>query len=89
MTDEPGIPLKGYREIGANVLLICNGCQLRRCFDREEVIARLEARKVGGENTGIREVARFVNEPCPRCKGQDFESRPDFPKMPGTGNSVG
>jgi hypothetical protein len=86
MTADPGVPLKDYRHVRANVLLICNECQLQRTFDREEVIARLQARGAGGENTGIREVAQHVKEPCPRCKGVSFESRPAFAPSPEMGN---
>ncbi len=76
--DNPGVPLGSYREIDANVLLTCLAFLLHRSLDREKVIARLEARGLGGADTGIRAVASFVEEPCPRCGGRRFESRPDF-----------
>jgi hypothetical protein len=75
---DPGVPLGAYREHRAGVLLTCLDCQRRRSFDLETVIGRLEARGVGGAGTGIKAVAGFVREPCPRCGGTRFESRPDF-----------
>ncbi len=76
---DPGVPLAHYRQHGAGVLLICAGCQRSRTFGLEPVIRRLMARGVGDERTGIRAVAGFVREPCPRCGGWRFETRPDFP----------
>ena len=76
--DNTGVPLAHYRQHEANVELTCLGCQGRRSFDLETVIRRLEARGVGSAQTGIRGIARFVREPCPRCGGTRFESRPGF-----------
>ena len=42
----------------------------------DTIIARLEARGVGGERTGIVELARLVREPCPRCGGLRFVTAP-------------
>ena len=76
--DSPGVPLDHYRQHGAGVDLTCRGCQNRRTFDLETVIRRLEARGVGGAQTGIRAIARLVRDPCPRCGEANFESRPAF-----------
>ena len=84
-TDNLGVPLRSYREIDANVLLTCLDCLLHRSLDREKVINRLVARSLGGPETGIRAVASFVEEPCPRCGGRRFESRPDFKAASGQG----
>ena len=53
-----------------------------RRFNLEAVIERLRLRGIGGEETGIRAVAGFTREPCPRCGGKRFESRPYFPGLP-------
>ena len=85
--ENPGVPLATYRDVGANVLLTCLDCLLHRSLDRERVIARLVARGMGGAETGIRAVASFVEEPCPRCGGRRFESRPDFKAASGQGRA--
>jgi hypothetical protein len=74
----PGVPLDDYRKHSAGVLLTCLDCMQNRSFDLETVIRRLEARGVGGGSTGVRAVAGFVREPCTRCGGRRFETRPDF-----------
>lgn len=78
----PGVPLTHLRQHDAGVRLYCRGCALTRDLDLERVIARLELRGVGGASTGIREVARYVREPCPRCGGRAFETVPAFKGMP-------
>jgi hypothetical protein len=77
----PGVALSHLRLHDAGVRLYCRGCALTRDLDLERVIVRLEARSVGGDATGIREGARFVREPCPRCGGQVFETVPAFKGM--------
>ncbi len=76
--DAPGVPRAHYRQHGAGVRLTCLGCYKHRDLPLEPVIARLMARGVGGERTGIREVARYVSEPCERCHGWRFETAPAF-----------
>ncbi|CAN7311933.1 hypothetical protein LJR164_001660 [Phenylobacterium sp. LjRoot164] len=44
----------------------------------EVVIARLEARGVGGAQTGIKDVAKFVREPCDQCGRTTFDTSPAF-----------
>jgi hypothetical protein len=81
-TTAPGVPLAHYRQHNGAVTLTCLDCMRYRRFDLEAVIRRLEARGLGGEQTGVKAVAGFVREPCPRCGGARFESRPHFPPMP-------
>lgn len=81
-TAELGVPLDHYRQHRGAVELTCLTCMDRRTFDLEAVICRLAARGVGNDQTGIRAVAGFVREPCPRCGGTCFESRPHFPGLP-------
>jgi hypothetical protein len=85
----PGVPLGDYRKIGAGVLLTCRDCLQHRSLDLEKVIRRLEVQGLGGASTGIRAVADFVREACPRCGGRCFESRPDFKPMVKDGGSLG
>ena len=76
---DPGIPLADYRALGAGVVLTCLDCLKRREFPLEVVISRLVARGMGGGSTGIKAVAGFVRDPCPRCGGRRFDIAPAFP----------
>lgn len=76
--DDPGVPLGHYRDHLADVRLYCRDCSLSRDLPLEAVIARLRARGVGGENTGVRKVARYIRKQCPRCQGSRFETLPAF-----------
>lgn len=78
----PGAPLAHFREHGADVRLYCVGCALTRDLPLEAVIARLRARGVGDESTGIRRVQAFVRSPCPRCGGRLFETTPAYRRLP-------
>jgi hypothetical protein len=81
MASDPGVPLADYRQHNAGVLLICRDCQTSRTFELEVVIARLEARGVGSGATGIKAVAGFVTDPCPRCGGRPGERRISMPSL--------
>lgn len=78
---DPGVPLHRYRGVSSRIELWCASCCTTRVFELEGVIARLKARGVGDENTGVREVARYVTEPC-QCGGTRFETRPHFSYRP-------
>jgi hypothetical protein len=54
----------------------------RREFELEAVIGRLIARGLGDAGTGIKAVASYVTDPCPRCGGRRFETTPAFPVIP-------
>lgn len=75
-----GVPLAHYREHGANLLLTCLNCMLSRVFDLERVIARLQEKGLGGAETGIKAVAAFVIEACPRCGHRHYDSAPAWPQ---------
>ncbi|MFI4973248.1 MAG: hypothetical protein ACHP84_01770 [Caulobacterales bacterium] len=75
---DPGVPLSHYRQHGAGVRLTCRDCMQHLDLPLEAVIARLEARGVGGGQTGVREVARYVAGPCGRCGGNRWETAPAF-----------
>ena len=79
---EPGVPLAHYRDHGAGVWLTCLDCMNHRKFGLEAVIGRLVARGVGGGATGIKALASYVTEPCPRCGGRRFDTSPAFPAFP-------
>ncbi|MFI4973734.1 MAG: hypothetical protein ACHP84_04245 [Caulobacterales bacterium] len=49
-----GVPLAHYRQHRAGVRLTCRDCMKHRDWPLEAVIARLEARGVGGANRGVR-----------------------------------
>lgn len=80
---EPGVPLAHYRQHGADVELGCIGCAYARTLDLETVIARLDARGLDGAAVGMVELARHVTEPCPRCGGREWYTRPAMPPPPG------
>jgi hypothetical protein len=50
-------------------------------LDLEAVIARLIARRLGEERTGIRAVARTFRRGCKRCGAVAWETRPCFPSQ--------
>ena len=80
--DHPGVPLAQYRQHRGQFELTCLDWMQWRRFNLEAVIERLRWRGDGGEQTGIKAVAGFTREPCPRCGGKRFESRPYFPGLP-------
>lgn len=82
--DHPGVPLASYSALDADVLLTCSKCCKWRVLGLEAVITRLIERGIGDENTGIREVARFIAEPC-SCGKVSWLTTPAFhhPNMPG------
>lgn len=76
---DTGVELAHYLLDGrCCVRFSCMGCQMARDFPVQQVIDRLKARGLGGERTGIRAVARFVEKPCPRCNGFRFETTPGW-----------
>lgn len=84
--DAHGVLLRQLKAAGANVLLTCCACQNARELPLQKVIDRLIARRRGGPETGVRAVASFVDQPCPKCSSAGpFESRPAYPRMPGQG----
>ena len=62
-------------------MLTCVDCIDHRELPLEAVIARLKARGVGDETTGVKAVAGFVKAPCRRCGGVRFETRPSFAEI--------
>jgi hypothetical protein len=77
--DPAGVALGHYRQHGASVRLTCRDCMLCLDLPLEAVIARLEARGVGGEATGIVALAGLVRAPCGRCGGRRFVTGPAWP----------
>lgn len=80
---EKGAPLGHYRQHQADVLLFCRACNYDRILPLEDVIARLDARGLEGENIGIVELARLTKHACPKCGARKWETRPSFPSIPG------
>lgn len=80
---EAGVPLGAYRRNfdGFGVRFICTACQASHDVPIERVLARLQARGLGGEATGIRDVARRAARPCRRCGAMRWETRPAFPSF--------
>jgi len=76
--DDAGIPLSHYLtdHPGTGVRLHCESCQYNYDVPMEKVVERLKARGSGDERTGVREVARFAERPCPRCGARRWSSRP-------------
>lgn len=82
-TNPPGVPLRRYREVDADVLLTCQACVYNQIIPREALIERLNARGLDGENVGVREVARYTRQACPRCGKRAWATRPHFYGIPG------
>lgn len=76
--DRDGVPLAHYVGHGAGVRFSCNGCQASHDVLAIKVVARLQARGLGGPETGVRAVARLSDRPCPRCGARRWETRPAF-----------
>jgi hypothetical protein len=85
--DPRGVPLVHYRQHGAGVRLTCAGCMFHRDLPLEPIIARLEARGVGGAGTGMVELAHLLRQTCPRCGGRQFTTAPAFADRPADPNS--
>ncbi|HJR83463.1 MAG TPA: hypothetical protein VJ775_06005 [Sphingomicrobium sp.] len=77
MTDDPGVPLSYYlANHGVGVRFCCEACQASHDVPMADVVERLKALGLGDERTGIREVARFAEKPCPRCGATRWSTRP-------------
>ena len=62
-----GIPLSHYRShAGCRVRFSCAACGRSFDVELETVIARLEHARLGGPQTGIKDVGRRSRRPC-RC----------------------
>jgi len=83
--NQPGVALAHFRKNGAGVRLTCRDCMLHRDLALEAVITRLASRGVGGEATGIIELAAFVRAPCTRCGGRRFVTAPAWPSSASRG----
>jgi hypothetical protein len=79
--DTPGVPLGRYRSFGPRMAVEfrCRACDVWFEVPLEDVIARLQARGVGGPETGVREVGALAERPC-RCGSLRFATRPAFPR---------
>jgi hypothetical protein len=77
MTDD-GVPLSHYLSDHPDtaVRFGCTACQRSQDLDLPLVLARLKARRIGDERTGIRALARLADRPCPRCGAMRWETRP-------------
>ena len=77
---DPGVPLSHYREhAGCGVRFHCRACACSFDAPLEAVIAKLQLRRLGGPETGVRAVASFASKACARCGAQAWETRPAFP----------
>lgn len=79
--DTPGVPLGKYRAHGPRmgVEFRCRDCEAWFDVPSEDVISRLQARGVGGPETGVRVVGRLAERPC-RCGSLRLTTRPSFPR---------
>ena len=82
--DDPGVPLSHYLRdhSGVRVRFTCEACQASYDVPVEAVVERLQVRGLGGEQTGIREVARHAERPCRACEAMKWETRPAFSLPP-------
>jgi len=74
-----GVPLSHYREHeGCGVRFCCRACAASFDAPLAAVIRKLELRRIGGAETGVRALARLSHQPCRRCGAVDWETRPAF-----------
>jgi hypothetical protein len=80
MRDDPGVPLAHYLNDhqGAGVRFYCRACHASHDVPVGRVVERLKARGLGGEETGVRAVARLADQPCARCGAMKWETTPAF-----------
>lgn len=78
--DDPGVPLGHYlhQHPGSGVRFYCRACAASYDAPVAAVVERLKARALGGEQTGVREVARLSTQPCRRCGAVRWETSPAF-----------
>lgn len=78
--DRDGVPLAHYltEHPGCGVRFYCTSCAGNVYAPVGQVVARLKARGLGDEGTGIRAVARFAERPCARCGAMRWETMPAF-----------
>ena len=78
--DDPGVPLAHYLSdhSGVGVRFTCGACAASHDVPVAQVIARLKARGLGDEQTGVREVAKLADRACVRCGAMRWETRPAF-----------
>lgn len=77
--NDPGVPLAHYREHhGCGVRFCCRACAASFDAPLEAVIRKLELRRLGGPETGVRAIARLSRQPCRRCGNVAWETRPAF-----------
>lgn len=79
--DKAGVPLRHYLRDheGVTVRFCCEACQASHDVPVAKVVERLQERGIGGEETGVREVARLSDQPCARCGAVRWSTRPGFP----------
>lgn len=74
---DPGVPLAQYlHDPVMGVRFECLACQNSFDLPTADVVAKLKARGLGDENTGVRELARIATKPCRRCGAMRWETRP-------------
>lgn len=76
------VPLRQYRD-QADIRLHCLSCAYGATYKLDQVIRRLNARGLDGENTGIKDLAGLTVQHCPRCGVRKWEALPAFHPIPG------
>ena len=76
-----GPPLRHYldKHPGTEIGFHCLGCMAYHQVPIEKVAARLKARRIGDEGSGIKMVGSLARRPCRRCGGTHWDTRPAFP----------
>lgn len=87
MASNPGAPLAHYLRDGEimGVRFECLACMDSFDVPTDLVVARLKARGLGDESTGIRAVAWLSDRPCERCGAVRWETRPAYHPRPRRG----
>lgn len=73
-------PMQDHRRYpGCRLLLFCGACTAAKGYSPEKIIERLRARKTGGHETKVADVARAIGWPCPSCGRMRWATQLAYP----------
>lgn len=76
----PGVPLSHYLDHhpACGVRFTCLSCMAHHDVPIADVLARLKARGMGDERTGIKQIGLMSTQPCARCGKVTWDTAPDW-----------
>ena len=66
------------KHVDSRIIFFCDGCHASKSYRPEPIMARLQALRVAGVHTPIREVGRFTRMSCPACGGAGWNTQLAF-----------